>query len=87
MNEKGKDIVASVRQRLINLSKERGEDPNLVFIRYVIERFLYRLSRSKQSGKFVLKGAMIWVIWAGKPHRPTKDLDLLSFGDASAILL
>lgn len=87
MNEKGKNIVASVHQRLINLSKERGEDPNLVFIRYAIERFLYRLSRSKQSGKFVLKGAMLWAIWTGKPHRPTKDLDLLGFGDASADVL
>lgn len=87
MNEKGKNIVASARQRLINLSKERGEDPNLVFIRYAIERFLYRLSRSKQSGKFVLKGAMLWAIWTGKPHRPTKDLDLLGFGDASADVL
>lgn len=84
MKNKGGNIVASVRQRLVNLSMERGEDPNLVFIRYAIERFLYRLSRSKQSGKFILKGAMLWAIWTGKPHRPTKDLDLLGFGDASA---
>lgn len=84
MKNKGENIVASVRQRLINISKQRGEDPNLVFIRYAIERFLYRLSRSKQSGKFILKGAMLWVVWVGKPHRPTKDLDLLGFGDASA---
>ena len=84
MKNKDENIVASVRQRLINLSKKRGEDPNLVFIRYAIERFLYRLSRSKQSSKFILKGAMLWAIWADKPHRPTKDLDLLGFGDASA---
>lgn len=84
MKNKDENSVASVRQRLINLSKKRGEDPNLVFIRYAIERFLYRLSRSKQSGKFILKGAMLWAIWADKPHRPTKDLDLLGFGDASA---
>ena len=84
MKNTGGNIVASVRQKLINLSKERGEDPNLVFIRYAIERFLYRLSCSKQSGKFILKGAMLWAVWAGKPHRPTKDLDLLGFGDASA---
>jgi len=81
------NIIASVRQKLINLSKERGEDPNLVFIRYAIERFLYRLSRSKQSGKFILKGAMLWTVWTGKPYRPTKDLDLLGFGDASTDVL
>ena len=87
MNEKGRNPVASIRQRLINLSKERREDPNLVFIRYAIERFLYRLSRSKQSDKFVLKGAMLWAIWTGRPHRPTKDLDLLGFGEASGDVL
>ena len=84
MNYKGDNVTASVRQKLINLSKKRGEDPNLVFIRYAIERFLYRLSCSKPSGKLILKGAMLWAVWAGKPHRPTKDLDLLGFGDASA---
>jgi predicted nucleotidyltransferase component of viral defense system len=87
MKNKDENIVASIRQRLINLSKERGEDPNLVFIRYAIERFLYRLSCSKRADKFVLKGAMLLSTWAGKPHRPTKDLDLLGFGDASAEVL
>ncbi|HPB94248.1 MAG TPA: nucleotidyl transferase AbiEii/AbiGii toxin family protein [Anaerohalosphaeraceae bacterium] len=84
MKEKSRNLVASVRQRLLNLSQERGEDPNLVFIRYALERFLYRLSRSRQSRKFILKGAMLWAIWTGRPHRPTKDLDLLGFGEASA---
>ena len=87
MKNKGENIVASVRQRLINLSKENGEDPNLVFIRYAIERLLYRLSCSKQANKFVLKGAMLLSTWAEKPHLPTKDLDLLGFGDASAEVL
>lgn len=84
MKNTSENIVASVRQKLINLSKERNEDPNLIFIHYAIERFLYRLSCSKQSGKFILKGAMLWTVWTGKSHRPTKDLDLLGFGEASA---
>jgi len=83
-NKDKNNIAASVGQRLINLSKQRGEDPNLVFIRYAIERFLYRIYCCGQSGKFILKGAMLFAIWAGKPHRPTKDLDLMGFGDASA---
>jgi len=87
MKNKDENSASSVRQRLINLSKERGEDPNLVFIRYAIERLLYRLSCSKQANKFVLKGAMLLSTWAEKPHRPTKDLDLLGFGDASAEVL
>lgn len=78
------NLVASIRQRLLNISKERGEDPNLVFIRYVVERMLYRITRSKHSIQFVLKGAMLITAWTGQPHRPTKDLDLLGFGDSSS---
>ena len=84
MKNSSNSIVDSVRQRLLNLSKKRGEDPNLVFIRYAIERLLYRISCSKQADKFILKGAMLFATWTGRPHRPTKDLDLLGFGDASA---
>ncbi|MCK4783596.1 MAG: nucleotidyl transferase AbiEii/AbiGii toxin family protein [Desulfobacteraceae bacterium] len=85
MKQKGRNNIAkSVRQRLLNLSKERSEDPNLVFIRYAVERMLYRISCSKQSTQFILKGAMLFATWTGRPHRPTKDLDLLGFGDASA---
>ena len=78
------NLVASIRQRLLNISKERNEDPNLVFIRYAVERLLYRITRSKQSGQFILKGAMLLATWTGRPHRPTKDLDLLGSGDSSS---
>lgn len=84
MKQKGENLAASVKQKLLNLSQKRGEDPNLVFIRYAVERFLYRISRSPYSGRFVLKGAMLFAVWMDKPYRPTKDVDLLGFGDASA---
>lgn len=31
---------------------------------------------------FVLKGALLITTWLDDPHRPTRDLDLLAFGDA-----
>ncbi|MBC8252811.1 MAG: hypothetical protein H8E35_02125 [Ardenticatenia bacterium] len=37
-------LVASVRQPLLNLSRDRGEDFNLTLNRYASERFLYRRS-------------------------------------------
>lgn len=83
MKQKG-NIAASVKQRLLNLSRERGEDPNLVFIRYAVERLLFRISRSKHSTRFILKGAMLFAAWMGKTYRSTKDVDLLGSGDASA---
>ena len=32
------------------------------------------------ANDFVLKGAMLFAIWADKPHRPMMDVDLLGFG-------
>ena len=77
------NIAASVRQRLLNRSREAGEDYNLLLARYGNERLLYRLSVSPHAGRFVLKGALLFAAWTGTPHRPTRDLDLLGRGDPS----
>jgi predicted nucleotidyltransferase component of viral defense system len=58
-------------------------DPNLVLTRYAVERFLYRLSRSAHAERFVLKGALLLLVWLGETLRPTRDTDLLGFGDLS----
>jgi hypothetical protein len=31
----------------------------------------------------LLNGAALFTLWTGKPHRATRDLDLLGFGDPS----
>ena len=77
-----KDVGASVRARLLTLAREREEDFQLVLTRYANERLLYRLATSRHAQQFVLKGAALFTIWAGKPHRATRDLDLLGFGDS-----
>jgi predicted nucleotidyltransferase component of viral defense system len=76
-----KDMGASVRARLLNISKERRQSFQLVLIYYVLERLLYRLSQTKHRDRFVLKGAMLITKWFEDPMRPTRDLDLLGFGD------
>lgn len=75
--------AASVRARLLILSQQTGEDFQALLNRYAIERFLYRLGASDQSDEFILKGAMLFVVWQGNLHRPTRDLDLLGFGDST----
>ena len=75
------NIAASIRSRLLNLSKERGEDYNYLLILYLGERLLYRLSKSPYQQQFILKGATLFKVWNGEPHRATKDLDFLSFGN------
>lgn len=77
-----KDIGASVRARLLRLARERGEDFQLVLTRYANERVLFRLASSPHAGRFVLKGASLFTLWTGKPHRATRDIDLLGFGDS-----
>ena len=71
------NLAASVRQRLLNLSRARGEDFQFTLARYGTERLLYRLSRSQRAGDFVLKGAVLLSLWMGRLQRPTRDLDLL----------
>jgi len=79
-----KNLPASVRQRLLNLSRERGEDFNFTLTRYANERLLYRLARSPYRDQFVLKGAALFQVWSESLYRPTRDVDLLGFGDSTA---
>ena len=76
-------ITASVRRRLYDLSRQRGEDFQLVLTWYAVERMLYRIAQSKHSNQFILKGAMLLNVWMDGSHRPTRDLDLAGRGDAS----
>lgn len=78
-----KNIGTSVRARLLKLSKANGQSFDLVLTRFALERLLFRLSQSPYADRFVLKGAMLMMSWFDDPHRGTRDLDLLGFGDPS----
>jgi len=81
--ERPQDIAASIRRKLLNRARDRKEDFQLLLTRYAIERLLYRLSKSQYAESFVLKGAFMFLIWTSEVYRPTRDLDLLGFGDSS----
>lgn len=78
------NLPASIHQHLLNVREQTGEDFNQLLTRYTLERWLYRLSKSDYADQFVLKGALLFVTWTKHFHRPTQDLDLLGYGDASA---
>ena len=80
MTRKPRDEAASVRQRLLDLSRDRKEDFQAVLTRYGIERLMYRLACSPHGAEFVLKGAMLFALWTGEAHRASWDLDLLGRG-------
>lgn len=72
-------MAASVRQKLLNKSKETNRPFDEVAQFYAMERFLYRLSVSSHSRNFILKGALMLFAWNSPAVRPTKDIDLLGF--------
>jgi predicted nucleotidyltransferase component of viral defense system len=75
------NIGASIRARLLNHARAQGQPFDLLLTRYALERLLYRLSQSAVADRFALKGAMLVMTWFEAPHRGTRDLDLLGFGD------
>ena len=72
--------AASIRARLKQHTDTSKQDFNLTLTRYGLERLLYRLSVSEHTPNFLLKGALLFQLWYGQPHRPTRDADLLGFG-------
>lgn len=82
-----KNTPASVRARLLNLAKERKEDFALVLERYGLERTLFRLSNSSHANRFILKGGLLISLWAEDTYRPTRDADMLAYGDATPEVL
>ena len=72
--------AASIRARLKQRPETSKQDFNLTLTRYGLERLLYRLSISEHAQNFLLKGALLFQLWYGQPHRPTRDADLLGFG-------
>ena len=67
-----RDIGASVRARLLALSRENGQTLDLLLTRYALERLLYHLSVSSYRDCFALKGAMLITTWFDDPHCATR---------------
>jgi len=69
-----KDIGASIRQRLLNLSKTDKRPFNEILQYYAMERFLYRLSQSYLADRFILKGALMLRVVEGLAFFPVLTL-------------
>jgi hypothetical protein len=72
-----KNLGASVRARLTNVAREARRDFDAILLQYFQERFLYRLSISPYRSAFVLKGALLFLVYEMPFFRPTKDVDFL----------
>lgn len=73
-----KNMAASVRSRLRNIARAQNRNFDELLTMYMLERFLYRLSKSKYKENFILKGGLLLCVLFDEPHRTTKDIDLLA---------
>jgi hypothetical protein len=63
-----KNIAASVRQRLLIKARGTGRPFGELLQYFAVERFLYRLSKSRYADHFVLKGALMLNVWQARLH-------------------
>jgi len=61
---------------LQQMARRRGRPTQELLLTYVLERFLFRLSRSTYRDRLVLKGGMLLAVLGSR--RPTGDIDLLA---------
>ena len=69
--------ATSIRAKLLNIARKEKIAFQVILLRYIHERFLYRLSISKYKNNFFLKGGNFIYAIEGLLARPTKDIDLL----------
>lgn len=71
--------VASIKDRLKNISNKTGRSFQDLLIAYGLERTIYRISVSKYNERFVLKGGIfLYALNDGNYPRVTVDIDLLA---------
>jgi len=73
-----KNNVASIRARLKNIADKERKPFDFILMLYFVERLLFRLSISRYSGQFVLKGGLLLYLIMNEKARVTKDIDLLA---------
>ncbi len=83
-----KNVGASVRQRLANLSKAEEKPFHEILQYYAMERFLHRLALSPHCKTFILKGGLMLWVWGGLSARHTMDIDMLgqTSNDVSSVV-
>lgn len=77
------NMAKSVKDRLLSIARREGRVFDVLLVRFVLERLLYRLSMSAHRDRFVLKGGMLVTIWVSDDNRVTRDADFLGHGDSN----
>ncbi len=67
-----KNLEASIRDRLKNLSQAEGISLNRILEDFAIARLFARMSESSHRENFILKGARLFTLWSGCDASPDK---------------
>jgi predicted nucleotidyltransferase component of viral defense system len=83
MNESRRGIIASIHQRLLNKARAAERPFNELLLYYAMEKFLLRISKLPNTEDYILKGALL-LRAVGMPNmRPTRDIDVLKYGNSA----
>ncbi len=70
------NLGASIKAKLLKLSRESRRTNESLLNQYFYERFLYRLGKSAYRDRFLLKGGMLLIAYDSSDRlRPTRDID------------
>lgn len=72
-----KNIAHSLKVRLLNLSDHDNRRYQQLLVRYMQERFLFRLYESRYCKNFILKGGALLYAYDEFLPRPTLDVDFM----------
>lgn len=75
--------IDSVHQRLLNKARETDRPFNELLQYYAMEKFLLRMSKLPNAKEYVLKGALLLRATGITDIRPTRDIDVLKYGDSA----
>lgn len=81
MKREVQNIPASIQARLQNKVGEIGQSFNDVLQYYGMERFLYRLSKTRHVNDFILKGGLMFYGLGIPMRRVTRDIDFLGISE------
>lgn len=73
------NFSASINARLQNYARTNNKPFQEILQYYGIERFLYRLSKTKYSSGFILKGGLVFYALGVSQRRMTRDIDFRAF--------
>ena len=75
----------SVRAKVRNKSRETGVKADVLYRRFLLERFIARIAASKHNENMIIKGGMLLSAIAGIDIRSTRDLDTTIRGKSLTI--